>query len=374
MKNVLKFLTLGVILTVFAAVSVTSTLAQASLEDCDPIYQKFLADRKATDLPGMDRAIAAGNEYLEKCKATEGTEEIVPYVTKQLATIKQRREVTYDNETLYVPFDAAVKAKDSAKIIDLGKKILVKQPDYVDLFITLASVGYDEARKGVDTYNSDTLYFAKTAIQKISEGKPSTPIEGKFPNGAYGMYNYVYTTQKCADGKTNATGWMNYIIGYINYYRLKMVKDSAPFLYKASQVGCETKEIGDIYRMIGSWYGDEANKIAEKRDAMIKASITEEAPNGVESDETKSLLAMQKGYIERYIDAYVRAANAPDTSKENKEKYLNIVKASYEFLHNKDMSGYDAWISGVSGKPFPDPASTVTPVETPEPTTATTTP
>lgn len=372
MKNVLKFLTLGLIFATIGATSVTSTFAQASVEDCGALYDKFLADRPAKDIPGMERAVAAGNEYLEKCKETEGQkEELVPYVNRQLARIKENLKFDLEERDYYKPFREAFESKNTAKIIESGKKILILQPDYVDLLITLASVGYDEARKGVDTYNTDTVNFAKTALQKINEGKPSVPIEGKYPNGAWGMYSYISVTQKCTDGKTNAIGWMNYIVGYINYYRLKNLKDSVPYLYKASQVGCETKEVGDIYRMIGSWYIEEFKRLDDERDKLIKATVTEEAPNGVETDETKALLALQKGYMERIVDAYVRGANLPTTSKEDKDRWLAMAKQFYGFRFKEDMSGYNAWVANSTSKPFADPTSAVTPVAE-EPTTATT--
>lgn len=370
MKNALKFLTLGLIFAFVGAISVTSTFAQASVEDCDAMYQRFLKDRKATDIPGMERAVAAGNEYLEKCKTTEGQEEIVPYVTKQLPVVKQRLEIEIDNRDLYIPFDEAIKAKNTAKIFELGKKILVKQPDYVDLLITLASVGYDEARNNVDTYNTDTVNFAKTALQKISEGKTSPAVD-KFPNGVWGMYNFAYTTAKCTDGKTNASGWMNYIIGYINYYRIKNMKDSVPYLYKASQVGCETKEIGDIYRMIGSWYVEEFKRLETERQAKLDATKTTEAPEGADTDETKAIFALQKGYMERVVDAYVRGANLPTTTKEDKERWNTIAKQFYGFRFKEDMSGFNTWASNTTSKPFADPTSPVTPVAE-EPTTVTT--
>ncbi len=370
MKNALKFLTLGLIFAFVGAISVTSTFAQASVEDCDAIYQKFLAKRKSTDIPGKEEAVAAGNEYLEKCKTTDGQEEIVPWVTKQLATVKGLLKFDTEERDYYKPFRDAIESKNSAKIMESGKKILTIQPDYVDLLITLASVGYDEARNNVDTYNTDTVNFAKSALQKISEGKTSQVID-KYPNGVWGMYNYVYATAKCTDGKTNASGWMNYIIGYIQYYRIKNMKDSVPYLYKASQVGCETKEIGDIYRMIGSWYVEEFKRLETERQAKLDATKTTEAPEGADTDETKAIFALQKGYMERVIDAYVRGANLPTTTKEDKERWNTIAKQFYGFRFKEDMSGYNTWVSNATSKPFADPTSAVTPVAD-EPTTVTT--
>ena len=65
----------------------------------------------------------------------------------------------------------------------------------------------DEAAvKQNDTFNNKTIDYAKSAIKKIESGETSKK---------YGLEGYDYNT------KDNAIGWMNYTIGYIEFYRQK---------------------------------------------------------------------------------------------------------------------------------------------------------
>ena len=349
----------------FGAISTLSTFAQGTLEECQPIYEKFLADRKTTaDIPGLDKAIASGKEFLEKCGKTADLEAQIKYVTNQVTKFEETRKQKDLEENLYKPFNASVPAKDWDKAFSLGKQVIALNPDFVDVMLVLASIGFDNstATPPVDKFNGDAINMAKMAIQKMEENKPST-------TGDYGAFTYRYKTPTCADGKVNATGWMNFTIGSITYYRLKNLKDSLPYLYKASQVGCETKNFPDIYRMIGAWYLEEAIKINTKRLEAIKAAADQD------TDETKAMLALQKGYADRSIDAYARAyklATSPGikTTEDYKKALYTKMNELYTFRYDK-TDGIDAYIANVNSKPFPDPASAITPVVE-EPTTATT--
>lgn len=364
MKTVLKFLTLGLILAAFGVISATSTFAQATLDECNALYNdKFLPNRKGPEIEKFQIAVSAGTEYLDKCKTLEGQEEVKAYIEKQLPNVKSKLEEALWNRDVIDPFNASVPAKNWDVAFDKGKRILGKNPDFIDVMLVLASVGFDNAAANNDKYNADTISMAKLVMQKLDEGKPSV-------TGDYGAFAYRYKTTKCTDGKVNATGWMNYTIGYITFYRQKNPKDAAPYLYKATQVGCETKNMGDIYRMIGSYYIDEFKKLDDQRIAMIEKSKTPEKPNGEDTPETKAMLALERGYMERIIDAYYRASKLATDAK-NKDAWLARAKDFYGFRFDK-KDGFDTWVADINTKPFPDPTSAVTPVVV-EDTKATTT-
>jgi hypothetical protein len=162
---------------------------------------------------------------------------------------------------------------------------------------------------------------------------------------------------------------MNYTIGYIMFYRQGMKKEALPFLYKATQLTSGTKTNPEVYRTIGSYYVDEFIKMDTDRVAKIKAAGDQD------TDETKTILALQKGYADRAVEAYARAYKIASTDPKDKafrDSLLNRVKELYSIRFNKNMSGFDAYLAGVMSKPFTDPSVAVTPVV--EAATATTTP
>ena len=364
MKTTIKFLALGLMFVAFGAITATSTFAQTTPEECKAIYDKFLIDRKGPELAKYEAAVAGGKDYLAKCNDPDN-KDVFDYVTKQIPRAEAKVQELKDERDIYKPFNDSIPAKDWDKAFSLGKVIIAKNPDFLDVMLVLASIGFDKSTENpaVDKFNADTINMARMALAKMEEGKPSG-------TGNYGAFVYNYKTTACADGKTNATGWMNFTIGSITYYRLKNQKDALPYLYKATQVGCETKSFSDIYRMIGAWYLDEAIKINTSRLEKIKAAGDED------TDETKAMLGMQKGYTERALDAYGRAykiATAPGSKADAAYKTAIYTKITelYKFRFDGKTDGIDKFVADSVAKPFPDPASAVTPVieVAPAPTT-----
>jgi hypothetical protein len=74
------------------------------------------------------------------------------------------------------------------------------------------------------------------------------------------------------------------------------------------------------------------------------------------------------------IDAYGRAYNLSAADKPYQTGLLNDLKVLYSFRYdNKPPAALETYITGLNGKPMPDPSSAVTPVVDTT-TTATTTP
>lgn len=372
MKTVMKFLTLGLMIVAFGAISVTSTFAQ-TVEECEAIYQKFLKDRKGPELAQYEAAIASGKEYIEKCGKLEGQEEVLKYVTAQVPKIETTVSGIKKTRDIFDPFNKSVPAKDWATAFRTGKLVINENPDDIDVPLVLASIGFDlsVANPAVDTYNADAISMAKLALQKMEQGKTSG-------TGNFGAFVYTYKTKDCADGKTNATGWMNYTIGNIMFTRMNQKKEALPYFYKATQVGCDTKDrIANVYRTIGSWYIDEFKRLEGEKNAAYEAltKLKTDDPGFADAEKKyKDLVALQKGYMERVMDSYARAYNAAVKAKETaafSNGLLNRAKEFYGFRNGKEKMGeFDAWLAGVSAKPFADPTVAVTPIVEAEPTTA----
>jgi tetratricopeptide (TPR) repeat protein len=235
-----------------------------------------------------------------------------------------------------------------------GRDILAQTPDQLDVILVLGSIGYDESLKTppVTKYNTDTINYAKSAIEKMEAGKPSQN---------YGAYQYTYSgVKEFPNAKENALGWMNFNIGYLMYFNQNQKKEAIPFLYKAAKSNSAVKNFPVIYQTIGASYFDEAKRLSQESTDKIKAA------NNTETEESKASYALAKGYADRAIDAYARAykiASAnPATKKEYKDGLYGVIQDLYKFRYNGKIDGIDSYVAAVMSRPMPDPTVAVTPV------------
>jgi tetratricopeptide (TPR) repeat protein len=312
MKTVFKFLSLGMMLMVFA---VAPAFAQ---EECEGLYKKWLDNYKGT-VEQKQMAVTAGEEFIAKCNTPEQAE-IIKYLQVQVPKLKK----TLESGKTIDCFNNAVKDAKNVNgdnAFRCGKEILASNQDQIDVPIVLASIGFDKAvaKPPVDTYNAEAINYAKQAIQKIEAGKTSTQ---------YGAYGFTYTN------KDNALAWMNYTIGYIMYFNQKNKKDALPYLYKATRYETNTKNnpknIALIYQAIGDYYRDEYNRLDDER-AKLVTEAKDKTPEEVKvlADKSKELLLLQKGYADRMIDAYGRAYNLSAADKPYQAGLLNDLKVIF---------------------------------------------
>lgn len=332
MKSIYDFFIFRAIIIAFCVLGTVSIYAQSLEKECENIYIEFLANRKGPDIEKYEKAVILGKEYLKKCSDLEQNE-VRKYVTFQVPRIEKIIKEIRDPHPSD-PFSSAVSKKNWDGVFAEGKNFILKNPEVaLDVSLILASIGYDKATANppIDKYNDDAITYAKMALQSLKEGKSSG-------TGNYGAFAYTYKTKECPDGKLNATGWMSYIIGYIMYVRQKQTKEALPYIYQATQIGCETKNIAEIYRLIGDYYVEEFKKLDNSH------------------SENK---ALQRGYANRMLDAYARAYNATPQSQELlKTVALSRVRAIY----NNDKKGLDLYLQSVADTPFVDPATPVSPL------------
>lgn len=394
MKTIFRFLALGILMAVFSAVTVTSSFAQDVCKDVEPkqALDKEFRDNydKVQDLAKQEIAVKAGKQYIEKYGECAADKDFVQYlkdnlpgIEKGIADAKKAQEVKIKAEAtqaLFTRFDTAVRGTNgkanAPEVYASGKEIVAGDPNFLDVIIVLGSVGFDQAilPTPVDTYNEDTIQYAKMAIQKLEANTPSK-------TGNYGVLQYAYKNKDYPDGKSNALGWMNYNIGYITYYRQgkdnpAKKKEALPYLYKATQYTSFNQKNPFLYQTVGAWYLDEAIKIDKDRKVKITAA------GDKDTDETLAMLAMQKGYADRAIDAYARAYKFAKDDKNSKKDYTDNLSARlkelYVFRYDGKTVGIDEFVATVQSKPLPDPSAAITPVKdettTPPATTSTTTP
>lgn len=370
MKTILRVLTLGLILTATMAVSVFAQDVCTEVEAKQALYKQF-TDNYAGTLDQKKTAVTAGEKYVAIYGTCADDKAIVDYLNSNIPAMKKFiDDTTKKNSTtaLYKRFDTAIDSGNTAEILASGKEILAGEPDFLDVNLTLASAGFDQsvANPPNDTYNDQTLNYSKAAIAQLEANKTSK-------TGDYGVKKYSYKTKEFG-GKENALGLMNYNIGYILYYRQgkdnpAKKKEALPYFYKATQYNAFSKTDPFVYQTIGAWYLDQAIKLDADRLAKVKAA------NNTDTPETLEILAMQKGYADRSIDAYARAyklANA-GTDKARATALYDKLKQLYAFRYDNKTEGIDAYVATVLNKPLPDPTTEITPVKEQTPAAATTT-
>lgn len=359
MKTIFRFFGSTALLTGLVAAGSLGVFAQdapaadpcTNVDAANAIYKKFTDNYGVQTIPGQKAAIEAGDEYVKGYGACEQFKAQVTFVKDYLATARTRVGQMEEADTLkklFDAFDTSVRAGKFDESFATGKSIMAKQPDNLNIPIILGSIGLAETGKTprVTKYNADSISFAKTAIQKLNEGKTSP----KF--GAL-MYEY--------NSKDNALGWLNYSIGYQMFHGQNSKKEALGYLYKAAQTGT-TKDVAQVYGIIADYYFDEVKRLGEE----IK--VKTQAANNQDTDETKALIAQLKGYAERATDAYGRAAKLAKDAK-YKEGLTKSMNDMYRLRFQK-AEGATEFVAAQNAKPMPDPTVAPTPIVEADPADA----
>jgi hypothetical protein len=180
-----------------------------------------------------------------------------------------------------------------------------------------------------------------------------------------GVDPYNYKT------KEDAIGYLNYYIGYILAVDKKDKKQSADYLFKASQTTSPAAKDPYLYQLLGLYYIDEFNKYTEDLDAK-KAAVNTTDPEDVQAQKVaavKAAVAQVNGAAERALDAYARAYNNTPKDEKNKTYRDGLYKKLQEIYSIRfgKQDGLDAWIATTSAKPLSNPSTPIAPVFDPEP-------
>lgn len=367
MKTVYKFLVLSVMMAAVAVANTSLTFAQDD-EAKTKLYTDFIACYKEQDKAKRDACYRLAKEYIDKYG--NDTDDYIKFVKarydKYLEVVKQE-----GLQATIGRFDSLLKNNQNPnpdEAFPLGREVLaIDQSLVVDVPIALAIIGFENASaKTPNTkYNNETINYAKMAIQQIEANKPSK-------TQSYGIWSFSYKTKEFPDGRNNALGWMNYIIGYIMYTHQNQKKEALPYLYKATQINSASKTNPAIYQLIANWYVDELLQLDKKRVEAIRAAGNQD------TEETKQMLAVQRGLADRAVEAFAKAYHvAPTTpdAKAYRDSLLARAKELYGIRFENNMTGFDAYLASARNKALTDPTTAVTPVaEEPTTTTGSTTP
>jgi hypothetical protein len=360
MKKIFRFVGLGGLLTAIFAVGAVASFGQDACADVDgqnALYQnEILPNYPSKDPAVLQKAIDAGKQFLEKYGACESTKQITDWLKPKVPVWEDRVKTIKTGQVkdkLYSRFNDSYKASNWDDVYASGKEILAGEPDKLDVILVLGSIGFDQAAKKNNKYNDDTLTYAKMALQKMASGATSEK---------FGLFKeYTYNT------KENAIGWMNLVVGYIDYYGKDDKKGALPFIYQAALHGPETTINPLVYETIGKYFLGETIRLRDEIKAMIadqKDTDAEDVKAKKEAD-IKAKIALLNGNAERAIDGYARAYKVAKTdaaTKAYRDGLYSKIKDLYTVRFQKD-TGVDDFVASTTQKPLVDPTSPVKPIE-----------
>ena len=320
----MKFINRATLLAVVLALSAVSVWAQA--KECNDdfkttTYSKWYDNRKDK----QDVAYEAAKEYLAVCT----TEDQYSAVLKKFVDAYDK---LHSNQKLTADFDAAVKAKNYAEQIRVGKQ-LVALPSHADnavIYMFMANAGKEA------NMTADSTQAAKKAIELVEAGKTVTP---------------AYQT------KDQALAAMNYLLAKSTMKT--SAADAIPYFVKALRYESDLKKSPVVYNELGAAYAEgPVDKYAKEYKMHADAGKT------VESPEIKLAVANLNQAFDRQIDAFARAAAV--SSGADKKAFMDLLAAVYKDRNKKDAAAgeLDTLVASVVAKPVPDAPPPITSLPT----------
>jgi tetratricopeptide (TPR) repeat protein len=323
-RNVLNYLAIGLLLATLSLISLAARVEaqtrNTTVQETDDkvkvdTYTRFVDNRKTNP----QAAYEAAREYLRIY--AKDNDQYTQYLKQWIASyeVDARREqlprLIYND-------------KNFAEAFKVGKQVLADDPDNVKALIDLGYAGYLAATAKNETFNADTLAYAKKAIQSIESGK--TPD--------------IWEPFK---GKDDAQAHLYYTVGFLN---LKPAPNSAiEPLIKAIQFDSDIKKTPSAYYFLAAAY--EAGPYAK-----MSADFQKNFGGKPETPESKLALDKLNEVIDRIIDAYARAiaaAGSDPQNAQNKKTWLDRVTVLYKFRHQDSDAGLNDLIAGALTRPLP---------------------
>jgi hypothetical protein len=277
-------------------------------------YTAFTANRTSDPT----KAYEAAKKYLAACP-TEDTD-ITKYLKKWVAAYDKEARKLRVQPLLY-------NEKKYAEAYALGKEILADEPENVRVLIDLGYGGYLATLAKNESFNAESINFARKAIQLIEAGKAPE---------SWGPFK----------SKDETLAYLYYTIGYLN--RANPSEALAPFI-KAAQFESELKKDPSVYYLIAVGYeGGLYSKLSA--DYKTRFEGKDETP------ESKLALENINQVIDRMVDAYARAvALAGNNPKHEavKKEWMESLTTWYKYRHNQSDAGLTEMLASIMSKPLP---------------------
>lgn len=298
----------------------------------------FYPNYRMTATPEQRKvAYEAALNYLYNFETDE--DEIVKYLRKWIAR-QSDCLCEHPKYSLALKFNNSVKAGNVAEIFATGKSILDLRPDYLNVLFYMAEYGYLNAHnKRIDSFNDETIFYAKQAIDKIKAGQVS-PENNWQPT----------------ENKEHALSWMNYIVGYIYHFRMNDKKSAAPYFYETIRHKYKLSDDSDSYNsrsnlysrhephiLLGNWYLDQYNQAVIVYNRQKDSSKIDDTRKNELTNSWKKFADLA---LNVYVHSYTKTKNT-----EVKNEIKNTINQLYKYRYN-ESSGFDAFILIESRKPL----------------------
>ena len=302
-----------------AAVYALSPVAAAQ-ESKSELYEKFHKNA-AGDINAQRIAFEAGKEYLKKYPndTDSKAKEVKDWVARFEAQLPVEVQVKVFRE------------KNYPAAFELGKQLLVKDPDNLKILIALGYAGMPASSSGNSDFIPDAMAYAKKAIQLLEAGK--APADWK-----------------PFSGKEETLSWLNYSLGLMAYRT--MPGDAIGYLSKAAQYEAPPRKDPLLYFYLGTLYSQEYQKQSD--------SFTSKYGGKQETPESKAEFERVNALLDPAIDAYARAVAWADADPKTQQKFqqqkadwMAKLTDRYMFRHNKSDAGLKEMIDTIRTKPMP---------------------
>ena len=318
---VMIFATVSLLALPVSATNLISSQDNCTTEAKDAAYKKFLELRKDDQAKAYEEA----KKYLA-CPAgevTPETQKIIDYLKKwSTAYEKGMRKIKF-TQTLYTE-------KKYPEAYALGREILAEEPDNLKVLVDLGANGYVVAPLKNAQLNTESLDYARKALQQIESGKT---VEDWAPLA----------------NKESATAYLNFTIGTLTLE--KEPANALKNLLKAAQLETPLKKSPFTYAYIAAAY--ETGPYATMSEAYKRLHGGKD-----ETPESKLALANINQIVERMIDGYARAvalAGSDAQFANQKPVWMESLTTWYKYLNPTDtaMTGMNQLIASVLTKPLP---------------------
>jgi hypothetical protein len=351
MKKIFQSLVFRALVTAFALPSfalghgvstapATAQAAQAQDQAKADLYKKFTDNRKTNPTVAYD----AAKEYLQKYSADN--DQYVQYLQKWIASYEKGARQLQLTKLIYTD-------KNYAEAFSTGKQVLADDPEYLKGLIDLGFAGYTAAAATkADTYNAESIGYARRAIQLIEAGKvPDVATDNKWDP---------------FKSKDDALAYLYYAVGVLNFKNNP--NEAIPAFIKATQFESELKKnAASTYYLLATSYEAGPYK-------SMSTDFTNRFQGKPETDESKLALANLNQVIDRIIDAYARAVAAAGNdpkNAQNKADWMKRLTELYKFRHENSDAGLPAYVAGISTTPLPPPPTPITTLPASTPATGT---
>ena len=285
----------------------------------EALYASFLKNRQGDQAKAYEDA----KKYLG-CPAgqvTEAQQKIIDYLTKWSKAYDEAFKKVNFIKLLYTD-------KKYPEAYALGKELLAAEPDNLMVLVHLGANGYLLVPLKNPTLISESLDYARRAIQALDAGKT---LEDWQPLA----------------GKDVAVAYLNFTVGALTLE--KEPGSALKNLIKAAQFETPLKKSPFTYAYIaGAYETGPYAKMSEEYKTMYGGKD--------ETPESKLALANINQIVDRMIDGYARAVALAGTDPNyatQKTVWNDSLMQWYKYRNNNSDAGMTELLAGILSKPLP---------------------